>query len=331
MVIKNIAQASLAVSTALKSYMDYLAGEKEHRTTWNDNVRSRRFTMLGSIYPVCLELAANPELLAKLCVQENVQVPDSSENPFAAAIRLVCRTKDQKGNWIAASKSTWIYSKYFRAAQHLGWGSDEFADKVAAYEFQHGAKKIKWLSGLAALHDKEFGKGDVAMDERVESAARSWMTYGYSGSLASFPILAGVDDPDDGQMVGIVAQWDADARQWLVRAANEANSDKAFALVSKNIVGQFNDWRDRKSLEQAEEDLAVNPVLSDDELLEAVARQHREQGEANDAAYADNSQRLTVHTQSEGSVISETREVTIPKDAPADEQPGEASQQVSGQ
>lgn len=330
MVIKNIAQASLAVSTALKSYMDYLSGEKEHRTTWNDNVRSRRFTMLGSIYPVCLALAANPELLAKLCVQENVQVPDSSENPFAAAIRLVCRTKDQKGNWVAASKSTWIFSKYFRAAQRLGWGSDEFAAKVAAYEFQHGAKKIKWLSGLAAFHDKEFGKGDVAMDERVEAAARSWMTYGHSGALATFPALDGIE-PVNGQLVGIVAQWDADAGQWFVRAANETNSDKAFALVSKNIVGQFNDWRDRKSLEQAEEDLAINPILSDDELLEAVARQNREQGEANDVAYADNSQRLTVHTQSEGSVVSETREVTIPKDAPAVEQSGEGDQQASAQ
>lgn len=286
MSIENVEQASQIVSSAQTTFGKYLSNEKTHNTSWNDNVRDRRHKMLAELYGVCSSLVESRDVLAALCIQEGVQVPDSKENPFAPAIRLVCRTKDSKGNVKPAATSTWIYSKYFRAAQHLGWTSSNFAKNAEKYEFEKGGKKFKWLKGLALLCDQEFGIGsDAEMDQRIKQAARIWAVKN-SIALGSLDNLAGFDDPKAGQMVGLVVQWNVANSKWEVRGLSETDDEKAFGLISKPLIAEFSKWREQKSLELAEAEVEQSrtPYFDESELLEAVAQQNADQLVANDEA-----------------------------------------------
>ena len=281
--IENLSQASHAVSSAHKSYLDYLDKEKNLSASWNGNVRDRCYKMLATLYGAALSLVDDRALLSQLCVQENVQVPDKKENPFSPTVRLLCRTKDKNENIKPAKPSTWIYSKYFRAAQHLGWTADNFAKKVAAFEFEHDGKKSKWLSGLAKLHDKEFGSTDDDWTKRVEEAARMWV-FRKNPSQGVVQGLTGFPEPKNGQMASLVVEFNGS--DWVVRGIHQTDSDKAFALISKQVVEEFNAWREKKSLEAAEAELTGYEFTTEQELLAAVAEQNRVQGEANEAAYA---------------------------------------------
>ncbi len=298
MIISDLAQASQAVSSAHQSYLDYLSNEKGHNKTWADDSRTRRFAMLGALYATCLALDDDRDLLAQLCVQEGVQVPDATENPFAPTIRLVCRTKDQKGNLVPAKNSTWIYSKYFRAAQFLGWASDEFATNVATYEFDDKAKKKKWLAGLAALDTKEFASPNSDFEARKVVAARSW-TSQRAPQDGLIHGLKSVEAPKHGQMIGLVAEWNAKASVWIVRGVHQADDEKAFALISKVLTKDFEKHIADEAVLQQEANLANNPIFTDDAaLLDAVAEQNREQGLANDAVNGPDFQGIVIAGQS---------------------------------
>lgn len=296
--ICNLAQASQAVSSAHQSYLDYLSNEEGHSKTWADDSRTRRFAMLGALYATCLELVDDRDLLAQLCVQEGVQVPDATENPFAPTIRLVCRTKDKKGKLVAAKNSTWIYSKYFRAAQFLGWASDEFATNVATYEFDGKAKKQKWLAGLAALDTKEFPSPTFDFEARKVEAARIWTSQlaPHDGTVQG---LKSVEAPKHGQMIGLIAEWNAKLSVWIVRGVHQADDKKAFALISKVLTKDFEKHIADEAVLEQEAYLANNPIFTDEAaLLDAVAEQNREQGLANDGTNDPHFQRIVVAGQS---------------------------------
>lgn len=281
--------------------------------------------MLGGVFDLGCELVSDAKRLTSICTKLGVAPPKPSENLWAAAGRIFFRTKNKKGEWVPASRSTWVWAKALRHGQHLGWTGADFATKLDAYEFQNGDKKTKWLAGLIAADTAEHG-ADPDIEKAVEMAAYNWaiQTIEYGRIDNAFSDFVG-DDLKNGQMVSIVAAWDVQAQCWIITGVGATEHDKAWASISKATITAFNEHRNQQLLEEQQASIAANPPLDDDELLAALEAHNADLGARE--GELDSTRRLTVHTQDEDSVVSETRDVFVPVDQGQDEaQPDAAAQ-----
>lgn len=241
MTFNSVDEAAQSLTAANDTFASYNSAEKDHRTTWAGQVRHRRCAMLASLFGLSQRLVAAPKILAELCVRENVAPPKEGENPFAAAVRLVCRTKNKEGKWVDATASTWIFTKYFRMADKLGWTAENFADRVEGFVHEKGKKKTKWLAGLALRDTETFGK-DSATAERLERLALAWIASQTSDAVLTGDI--GLEKVEHGQMASVVVQWNAEASVWMFRGIGQKHHDRAWASVSKDIVKSYDTERE---------------------------------------------------------------------------------------
>ncbi|WP_379921712.1 hypothetical protein [Erythrobacter sp. R86502] len=238
--------------------------------------RKALYKTLGEAYGSSLQLVADPELLGQVCAHFGVKPPAEGENPHSAVGRMFWRKK--QGDEYVPDKSAWKYGKGFRAAQALKWTAKDYAAKLETYEFEVTGKdgKVKKLKGHIALEACDtalHGNPEADFTAQEHIAAQRWLASTQTPK-AEFVADLGVS-PEHGQMVGLVAQWDAERSSWVVRDVHASEHDRAWALIAKGVLTRFKEWREVKAL--TAQDALLDKEIPDDlpSLLALLDEQNR--------------------------------------------------------
>lgn len=281
--ITTIADATKRVQDFYNAKQAILSGGRTASTQFQTASRRRVYSMIGDAAEAIIELMSNEEVFGQLLQSYNTsQIKD--DNIYSAGIRVLFRKK-QNGKDIP-DRSAWKYSKVIRYGLEQGWKptaektlGDVFADKLEALSLDIDGKTVKRMLAAELQDTKNHGNRDAEEEAKVEAAALGFMTK--QPGLGVFGANLGVDAPKNGQLVNVVASFDAATGQWVVRAVANAKHDSAWASIKKDVIADFNKRLDAFNAQKAGEQM-VRENITQDELEEQLA-QHNVEVDANNA------------------------------------------------
>lgn len=321
----------LTVAEATKRVEDFYALKAQSLKSGNKasndfqmDARARTYRMVGNAAEVIQELMANEEVFGELCSQYNLKPAGEGQNPYTPGISILFRTK--KDGKDIADRSAWKYSKTIRYGIEAGWKAtskktlgEVFAEKLEKLEVEVGGKKLKRMIA-AEMADKAKYGDKVAEDEAlVEQAALNFMTK--MPGMGAFQSNLGVDLPKSGQLVNVVASYDAENGQWVVRALTNSDHDRAWASIKRNVVRDFRSRLEAYNAEKSGEQMALANIDLD-QLLEDLANHNAEVDAIN--ATAGTFRKMTVWEQTHDGLFQMPSEHTVPVEQDLDDAAQEA-------
>lgn len=257
----------------------FTANEKAEAKQFSADKRSRLDARLAKAYGVALSLVGMDAAdFGRLCLQEGTTSPAVGENPFSAPIRLLFGAK--KDGKLVPDKSAWKYGKCFRAAHSLGWTADDFVTNLDTFKLtvkKGGSDKV--LGRLIALETLDAQQNGTPEDDKAamaDKAARSWLNHKVTPLARLDGFLPGYTSPSDGALVGVVLQWNSKQACWNARGVHTDNPDKAWNLISKGVMDEFNQFLSDKQRDDKIAELANAELENVDALLAALEEQNRE-------------------------------------------------------
>lgn len=272
--------ATKLVSDFHNTLTDYNTAHRKEGTEFSANKRDKLYQMLASAYGVSLALIGDAKVLGQLCSRRGVQAPGTGENPHSAPVRLLFRKKVRGENRTEADRSAWKYTKTFRAAQAMGWTSDNFIEKLSAFEHTISKdgkdKKLKGLIALETWDTQEHGNPEAEYNRHEVLAAQQWMAT--RQPLGSFPAELTEDIPASNEfaMLNLAVQWNPSTQMWDIRGVVTDNAERAWNTVAKDVVAGFRTYMDEQRRIIADAQVDQEAPHDEAALMAALAAHNRD-------------------------------------------------------
>ena len=254
--ITTIADATKLVQDFYAAKKNSLAQRGEANETFKVDSRKRTYRMIGEAAGVILKLMADQKVFGELCVKYGTKPAGEGENPYSPGIRILFRKKE--GGKDVFDRSAWKYGKSIRYGLEQGWKPDQFEDNLENLELNIDGKKVKRMIAAELQDTKNHGDKDAQATLALEIAAQGFMAR--QPGIGTFGANLAVDAPKNGQLVNVVASYDATSGQWIVRALANADHDRAWASIKKDVLASFQKARDELATKIAEAQLSREHV-----------------------------------------------------------------------
>jgi len=254
--ITTIADATKLVQNFYTSKKASLLQGSSANTQFQTDSRKRLYRMIGEAAGVILQLMADQQVFGELCVKYGTKPAGEGENPYSPGIRILFRTK--KNGKDVFDRSAWKYGKVIRYGLEKGWKPDQFENRLEFLELKIDGKKVKRMLAAELQDTKNHGDKDAEATRALEIAAQGFMAR--QPGIGAFGAALAVDAPKNGQLVNVVASYDAASDQWIVRALANADHDRAWASIKKDVLASFQKARDELATKIAEAQLSLEHV-----------------------------------------------------------------------
>jgi len=303
--VTTIADATKLVNNFYAAKKASVSSGSAAKGDFQMDARKRVYRMIGDAAEVILQLMSNQEVFGQLCSRYNTKPAANGDNPYSPGIRILFR-RNQGGKNVF-DKSAWKYGKVIRYGLEQGWKPDQFENRLEGLELTIDGKVVKRMLAAELQDTKNHGDKDAEETRALEIAAQAFMLR--QPGLGAFSAGLGVDAPENGQLISVVASYDEASDRWLVRGLANANHDRAWASVKKDVLAEFNKAREDQLVEI--ETARLSSEYDDGEQLMADLDTHNAEVDAFNAT-AGEQRKVTVWDQSENPLFSMPSEHAVP-------------------